>query len=1038
MNFIYERIGEMLRRLTPFINRSETEISGFEFAPCGYKSGNTPPDGLEWRNWHKDDRFGGVEEFHGWFRGQITLVEVPDGTARYLENYYSDGKNPQYLVYLDGELLQGTDKNHKSVALPPEAGEHEVTMYVYTGYDTDDYKFVPKLVLRDDAAWTLYHDIKTAYDALGVTERDSAAFIRLRDSVNDALNLLDWRQPGSPEFYRSVGAASLYLRRELYGKLPARGDGGRPNIACVGHTHIDTAWLWTFRQTREKVQRSFSTVVRLMERYPEYKFMSSQPQLYQYIKEDEPGLYEQIKRLVSEGRWEPEGAMWVEADCNLTSGESLVRQILYGKEFFRREFGVESHILWLPDVFGYSAAMPQILCKSGVDVFVTSKISWNETNKMPYDMFSWRGIDGSEVFTYFLTPQKMKDEGDGGYTNRPKWYTTYNGDITPSMIGGTWRRMQQKGLTREALNTFGHGDGGGGPTEEMIECGRRLERGLADLPTVSFEFAGDFLDRVRHAAGSTGKLPRWVGELYLEFHRGTYTSNAKNKRNNRKSEYLLLDSEALGTADALLYGGEYPRELLRRGWERVMLCQFHDVLPGSSIKDVYDDTDAIYADVMSHTRDYIGGVREKIAASSAPQAGHALVFNPNGFTASGVVIHDDEAVYVRDVPSLGWASVPYVRGHEGATADIVSRVIENTYIRIEFDEKFEISRIYDKGAEREVLDGTGNSLVAYEDFPRAYDAWEITNYYTEKSYPLDDIVSAETVDIGANVGFCVVRRYMNSTVTQQITVTPYDKKIEFRTEIEWHERHTLLKVHFPIAVNADHATYEIQYGHVTRPTHENTSWDAAQFEVCAHKYADISEHGYGVSLLNDCKYGYACRGTDISLTLLKSATHPNPEADQGHHEFVYALLPHEGDFRDAGVIEEAYLLNRPLRAVKAVGNGGVSVCRDGAFSLASADRANIIVEAVKMAEEDDSVDSVDIVDSADSADSADRVIVRVYDAHGTRSRTKVTFGFDADSVHICDLLEREETSLPLSEDGRSVTVEVGAFEIVTLSVRRKK
>ena len=1015
MNFTYERIHEMLRRLLPFVNRQTVELTGFEFAPCGYKTDNVPEEGLEWRPWQKNDRFGRIEEFHGWFRGRIVLDDAPEGVTRYLENYYADGKNPQYLVYLDSKLVQGTDKNHTSVPLPACAGEHDVLMYVYTGYDTEDYIFAPKIVLRDEAAWELYHDIRIPFEALGVMERDSRVYLRLRDTVNDALNILDWREPGSPEFYRSVGEASRFLRRELYGKLPAPGDGDRPNIACIGHTHIDTAWLWTFAQTREKVQRSFSTVVRLMEQYPEYKFMSSQPQLYEYIKEDEPELYSEIKRLVAEGRWEPEGAMWVEADCNLTGGESLVRQILYGKRFFRDEFGVESHILWLPDVFGYSAAIPQILKKSGVDAFVTSKISWNETNKMPYDVFDWRGIDGSEIFTYFLTPQKMKDDKDGGYSNRPSWYTTYNGDITPSMIGGTWRRMQQKELTCEAINTFGHGDGGGGPTAEMIECGRRMTRGLGDLPTVSFEFAGDFIDRVRKNTRATGKLPKWTGELYLEFHRGTYTSNAKNKKNNRKSEYLYLDAESLGVTDTLLSRGEYPREMLRRGWESIMLCQFHDVLPGSSIKAVYDDTDVIYDGVMSRARDYIDGVRGRIAASVATEEGCTLVFNPNGFTASGVVEHDGELVYVRDVPSLGWASVPYVSGHEGAYADIDAGIIENEYIRVEFDEKFEISRIYDKSAEREVLSGVGNRLVAYEDFPRAYDAWEITNYYAEKPYPVDEVVSAGTVDYGAVIGFRVVRRYMSSTVTQEITVTPYDKKVEFKTEIDWHERHTLLKAHFPVAVNADRATYEIQYGHVSRPTHENTSWDAAQFEVCAHKYADISEHGYGMALLNDCKYGYACRGTDLSLTLLKSATHPNPEADQGHHEFTYAILPHEGDFRDAGVVQAAYVLNRPLMSVTASGKGS-----ENGFSLVGVSRDNVIVESVKMAED------------------SENIIIRLYDAYGQRSRATVAFGFEAESAYICDLLEREETELTLSGDGRSVTLEVGAFEIVTLSVRRKK
>ncbi len=1007
MNFTYERIGEMLRRLLPFTERERADISGFYFAECGYKHGSAPEAGLSWRPWECGDRFGGREEFHGWFRGHLALENAPEGIAPVLENYYGDGKNPQYTVYLDGRLAGATDENHRSVPLPREAGEHEVLMYVYTGYNTEEYKFAPVLVMRDEAARKLYFDLKTPYEALGVMERDSLGYVRLRDKLNEALNVLDWREPGSAEFYASVARASRFLERELYDSLPARGEGGRPNVACVGHTHIDTAWLWTFAQTREKVERSFSTVISLMERYPEYKFMSSQPQLYKYLKEDAPEAYARVKELVAEGRWEPEGAMWVEADCNLTGGEALVRQILYGKEFFRREFGAESRILWLPDVFGYSAALPQILKKSGVDAFVTSKISWNETNKMPYDMFFWRGIDGSEVFTYFLTPQKTTTD------RAPARYTTYNGDITPSMINGTWRRMQQKELTREALDTFGFGDGGGGPTEEMIECGRRMRGGLGDLPTVSFEFAGDFLDRVRREAEATGKLPRWVGELYLEFHRGTYTSNAKNKKNNRQCEYLCLDAEALGVSDALVFGGEYPAQALRRAWERVMLCQFHDVLPGSSIKAVYDDTDVIYADVRRELGARVGAVLSKIGAVTAPEAGKALVYNPNGFPASGTVEVDGELVYVRDAAPLGWGSVSFERGHEGASADLGARVLENAHIRVEFDEKFELSRVYDKDAGREAISGTGNRLVAYEDFPRAYDAWEITNYYAEKSYPVNDVSGAETVDRGAAVGFRVKRRYMKSTVEQVITLTPHGKRVDFETEIDWHERHTLLKAHFPVAVLADRATYEIQYGHVTRPTHENTSWDAAQFEVCAHKFADVAEHGYGVALLNDCKYGHSCRGSELAITLLKSATYPNPEADQGRHTFTYSLLPHEGDFREAGVIREAYVLNRPLVAIPAA---GTEACRG--FSLAAADRENIIIESVKRSED---------------GNGKEGIIIRLYDAFGMSSTATLTLGFDASEARLCDLLENEVASLPIAD--RQIKLSVGAFEIVTISVK---
>ncbi len=1002
MNFIYERIEQMLSRIYPLMWRSVTPIGGFEVAECGYKTGETPDDGLVFRPWTSADRFGCREEWHGWFRGRVNVPECPDGCRLELENYYDDGKNPQYLVYLDGHLVQGTDTNHRSVPLDPKKDSYDVKMYVYTGYDSDEYKFAPKLCVRDIEVTGLYYDIKVPFEVLGLSERNTKDYVTIRDALNKALNLLDWRLPGSDAFLASVKVAREYLAEEVYGKIFTESSDLHPNISAVGHTHIDVAWLWTYAQTREKTQRSFSTVVSLMKQYPEYKFMSSQAQLYKFLKEDSPETYEAVKQLIREGRWEVEGSMWVEADTNLTGGEALIRQVIYGKRFFRDEFGVETHVLWLPDVFGYSAAMPQILRKSNVDRFVTSKISWNETNMMPHDVFDWQGIDGSSVFSYFLTPQHYRG-------TEPQRYTTYNAQITPSYIMGTWNRMLDKELTHEALGLFGYGDGGGGPTVDNLEYGRRMARGIGPCPTVTQSFAGDFLDRLEKNARKSGKVPRWVGELYLEYHRGTYTSIAKNKKNNRYSENLYMNAEALSVTDGILTGAEYPRERLMKGWEKIMLNQFHDVLPGSSIKPVYDDSDVIYADIIENGEDMVNSARKSIASRVAPDGEKLLVFNQNGFTASGLVEYGGESVYACGIPSKGYALTELKRGHEGAEADISLYTLENPFIRVKFNEAFEIESVYDKAADREALSGVGNRLMAHEDFPRAYDAWEITNYYKEKAYRIADVSSVRAVDLGAEVGFEITRPYGASVIKQTVTVSPYDKQIKIHNEIDWHERHTLLKAYFPVDVNADKATYEIQYGHVSRPTHENTSWDEAKFEVCAHKYADISDHGYGVSLLNDYKYGYSCLGTELSITLLKCATHPNPEADQGQHEFTYALLPHTGDFRDAGVIETAYMLARPLAAIAPHGTGDAPET----FRLAETDSENVIIEAVKAAEYDDNA-----------------VIVRLYDAHNMKTTAKVTVGFDVSRVCVCDMEENELYELAL--DGRSVNVPVGSFEIVTL------
>ncbi len=1007
MNFIYERIEQMLSRIVPLTARAIYQLDGFEVAECGYKTAEAPEEGLLWRPWQKSDRFGMKNEWHGWFRGKVKLPECPDGCVLELENYYDDGKNPQYMVYIDGKLVQGTDTNHRSVYLDGYSGEIDVLMYVYTGYDTLEYKFSPRIVVRDVSVEGLYYDIVVPFEVLKEMNSNDRDYVLIRDTLNEALNLLDWRNPGSEAFLASVRSSREYLSRELYDKLcTPTGDGGHPNVASIGHTHIDVAWLWTYAQTREKVQRSFSTVVALMKRYPEYKFMSSQAQLYKYLKEDSPETYEAVKELVAEGRWEVEGAMWVEADTNLAGGEALVRQVVYGKRFFRDEFGVESHVLWLPDVFGYSAAMPQILRKCNVDRFVTSKISWNETNMMPHDVFDWQGIDGTRVFSYFITSQKLPDEG-------MKRYTTYNSSITPSYIMGTWNRMQDKSLTQEALNPFGHGDGGGGPTTGMLEYGRRMQRGIGPCPTVTQKFAGQFLDELYESAKAKGNIPTWVGELYLEYHRGTYTSAAKNKKNNRRAEFLYMNAESLSLLDGILTAGKYPKEELMYGWERILLNQFHDVLPGSSIGPVYADTDVIYADVLERGEAIVDSVKERIAEKVAHEEGMALVFNANGFATSGIVEYGGERVFVEWIPSKGYALTKAIRGHVGAIFDMETRRLENGGIRVIFTPEWEIESVYDKTANRNVLSGIGNAILAHEDFPRAYDNWEITNYYKEKAYKVDDVASVEAVDFGAEIGVRIVRRYNNSVITQTVTISPYNKEIKFHNAVDWHEHHTLLKTYFPVNVNANTATYEIQYGHVSRPTHENTSWDAAKFEVCAHKYADVSEHGYGVSLLNDCKYGYSCSGTTLSLTMLKCGTHPNPESDQGEHEFTYVLLPHEGDFRDAGTIEAAYLLNQPLTAVTAKGDGTAPI----AMSLVSTDRDNVIVEAVKAAED------------------GDGIVARIYDAHNTSSTVTVVAGFELDRAYVCDMEENELYELPVR--GTNVKLPVGAFEIVTLKLYKK-
>ena len=788
-----------------------------------------------------------------------------------------------------------------------------------------------------------------------------------------------------------------YLEKEVYQK-----GSSEITTVCIGHTHIDVAWLWTLTQTREKVQRSFATAVSLVKRYPEYKFMSSQAVLYQYLKEECPPLYEQIKQLVKEKRWEAEGAMWVEADCNLSSGESLIRQILYGKRFFREEFGVENDILWLPDAFGYSAAMPQILKKCGITKFVTSKISWNETNQMPYDTFLWQGIDGTKILSYFLTAQDKQRGAD------PVRYTTYVGNITPAQVAGTWDRYQNKDLNNETLLTFGYGDGGGGPTDEMLEVARRLKHGVPGCPAVRIDFAGNFLNRLEEKTANYRKLPVWVGELYLELHRGTYTTMGKNKRNNRKSEYLYQQVEFWSLFASRL-GLLYPEKELRSGWELILLNQFHDILPGSSIGEVYKESDRQYTQIFEKGSRLLEAAQRSIAQKIQTDGG-LLVFNPHSFPYSGPVECGGAYYLVDNIPPKGYQVVPIAPVE--SKVSVTENCMENPFLRVEL-ENGNITRIFDKRRSRELLKAgqRANILQACEDIPRDWDAWEICDYYDEKIWELTDTDQVEILHEGTRAGLRITKTFLSSTIIQRIYLYDCSSRIDFETTVDWQQQHILLKALFPMDIHAEKATYDIQFGTVERPTHKNTSWDAARFEVCAHKFADISEDDYGVSLMNDCKYGYDITDGNMRLTLLKSPTYPNPTADRGRHEFTYSLYPHEGNYTEGGTFSSAFALNIPPQAmVLPAQSGPLEDC----FSFVSCDKDNIIIETIKKAED------------------SDAMILRLYDAYNRRCQVTLTFGFDPRQVFLTDMLEHCVQPLPVH--GRSVTLPVGPFEIITLAV----
>ena len=968
-------------------------------------------------------------DIHYWFRADVTVPESFDGKPLWMHvctqiDEWDDAKNPQFLLFVDGKVTQGIDMNHRDVLLTrcAKAGEtYRLELQAYTGILHTEFNLIVDLREIDPEIQGLYYDLAVPLQAFPRLEPDGRPRRDLERVLNDAVNLLDLRHPYDGNFYQSVSEARAFLKQALYTDLAGDDD---VIATCIGHTHIDVAWWWTVAQTREKVCRSFATVLKLMEEYPDYKFMSSQPQLYYFLKERYPELYEQIKKRVAEGRWEPEGGMWVEADCNLTSGESLVRQFLYGKRFFKEEFGVDNRILWLPDVFGYSGALPQIMAKCGIDYFMTTKLAWNQFNKMPYDTFRWRGIDGTEILTHLITTLGVgQDEKD--------FFTTYNGMLHPDAILGGWHRYQQKDINNDILISYGYGDGGGGPTREMLETSSRMDKGIEGVPKVRQAFARTYFDELKERVEGNKRLPTWEGELYFEYHRGTYTSMARNKRSNRKAELHMMDLELLGVlADPKV---AYPDAELDGLWHGILINQFHDILPGSSIHEVYEVTKKEYEEMEAQ----ISVLTDERVRALIREGEGVTVLNTTGFERDDVVelgdcdaealLDENGSVYpvqqtrkgavafVKDLPSKGYKTFGKVSAGEEKRPFCLSpdsHALETPFYQVVFDKNGCIGQIYDKENDRNVLKPgeAGNLMRVYEDKPIYYDNWDVDIYYTEKFWDVTDLRGFSWVEMGpVRATLRLERQFSHSTITQEIHFYADLRRIDFETTVDWKEHQSLLKVHFPVDVHTDEATFEIQYGNVTRKTHRNTSWDKARFESCGQKWMDVSEGHYGVSLLNDCKYGHSVKDSCIGLTLIKSGTEPNPTTDQEMHFFTYSLYPHAETWKAAGTVPQAFFLNQPALVSKG-GKPGES------FSLASLNVPNVVLETVKKAED------------------GDGVILRMYECENARTPVTLTFNRPFASAESCNCLE-EPDGEPVKVDGNKVSFLVKPFEIKTIRIR---
>ena len=1046
MILLKERIGKMLEYLQEQVYPKQVAIPSYKMIRTDERCLDVNNlDTSSWTEITNQELWGGHREYY-WFETVVTIPEEFDGECVVYELKTGkegewDATNPQFSIFVNGVRVQGLDVNHREIILaePAKAGDiYRIVLSAFTGDQNFSLKMNSSLKVLDRKTEKYYYDLEVPYQSARLLNTEDQAYITIIQAVNESLNLLDMRKEGSKEYYESLEKAQEYITKEFYEKYC---DGEKsPIIYCVGHTHIDCAWLWTLRVTEDKAVRSFSTVLELMKEYPEYVFMSSQPQLYKYVKKNAPDVYEQIKERVKEGRWEPDGGMFVEADCNIASGEALVRQFVHGQKFFKEEFGVDNEILWLPDVFGYSAALPQILQKCGIPYFMTTKISWNEFNKMPYDTFEWEGIDGTRVLTHFVpTRDYNKAAVEGG--TETEHFTTYNGYINPSQMKGAWARYSQKYLNEEVLCSFGFGDGGGGPTKDMLENQRRLAKGLPGMPRTKMSTAKEFFHVLDKHVTDKKYLPTWVGELYLEYHRGTYTSMARNKKFNRKAEFAYQNEEMYAMLDAQTAGGAYPEKELHEGWEVILRNQFHDILPGSSIKEVYDDSKAEYEGIFAESKALTDETLAHIAAGVKAPKHSLVVYNPNSAAAYDLVtftvpegmgepaVYDGETklavqktadgayvFFAAGVPGKGYKT--YTVKEETAdttpTMEVSTEVMENEFFKVEYNEKGQFAKIYDKKADRDVLKPgkAGNVIVSYEDRPHNYDAWDVNNYYTEKSWDIDQVSAMEVVENGP-VRACVKveRKYLDSTITQFIYLYHDIPRIDIKNVIDWKEHQIFVKDYFPIDVHTNEATFDIQYGNVKRDTHDNTSWDFAKFEVCHHKWMDVSEDGYGVSMLNDCKYGVGVRNGVIGMSMLKSAIHPNPEADKELHEFTYSIYPHQGGWREAGTVKQAYQINNPLTYSWKENEGGTLAPE---YSLVSSDQDNAVIEVVKKAED------------------SDAVIVRLYECYNRRTPVTLIFGKELTSVVECNMME--EGADPVEFTGNQATFEMKPYEIKTLKV----
>ena len=970
-----------------------------------------------------------------WLRGRVALPREAAG-KRVVMDLRTGGES---TVFVDG-LSFGTRRaewvqvphhyiEDNVLAVCGEAGRaYDLLIEAYAGHDFPERagfdcatgpvrpgEFAdlngpgPRKVLGDvtfgvwnEDAYQLYMDMETLRRLGNQTSQESLRADEIAEALEQATLTVDFEKPleGRAASYRAA-------REALRPALEAVNGTVAPVFYAIGNAHLDLAWLWPMAETYRKTSRTFAQQLRLIEQYPNYKYLQSQPAAYEMCREHYPELFARIREAAKKGQWIPEGAMWVEPDTNVTSGESLIRQLVHGKRYYREYFGVDSVVLWLPDTFGYSAALPQLLRGTGVKYLVTQKIFWtyNGGERFPYHYFTWQGADGTQIDSFLPT----------SYTYR----------TDPGQIIEVWKeRVQKRGLDAFLL-PFGYGDGGGGPSRDFIEYLER-EQDLQGMPRVKMEGPVKFFEDMEKKGGPKNT---YAGELYFSAHRGVYTSQAAIKKGNRKAELALREAEMWG-ALAMARGWRYPLARMDAAWKKLLLNQFHDILPGSSIARVYEDARRDHRWVIGEAEEV-----KKEAMDALTAGGGVTVFNSLSFARSGLVALPDS--FAHGAQTGDGQAVPVQKTESGALALVTAppcgavaltpcdaakapadtarafltaggAVLENGLVRAELNRRGEIVSYVDLKTGREFAAGPMNRLLAYKDVPRVFDAWDIDSNYVCQPVALDEPVALTVREAeGLRATVHVSRRVMDSDWEQDIVLPAYSSRLDFVTDVDWRELHRLLKVEFPVAVTATEGFNEIQFGYLARPTHRSRLYDQDRFEVCNQRYSALCDQGHGAAVLNDCKYGISMNGSSLQLSLLRAPASPEMRADNGPHRFTYAFIGWEGSFMDSPVVREAYDLNVPLQTA----NGACA-----AFSAFSVDRPNVFIDTVKPAE-----------------DGSGDLVLRLYEAKKADTACRLALRLPVQEAWACDMLENKQEALPMERG--EIALRFHSFEVKTVRLR---